>query len=40
LKFDADSVAKVKEMAGEKVKIDGTVNGDTVTVSSIEKAGS
>jgi hypothetical protein len=38
LKFDADSAAKAKEMAGEKVTIDGTLNGDTVTISSIKKA--
>ena len=38
LKFDSDSMAKAKAMAGEKVTIDGTVNGDTVTISSIKKA--
>ncbi len=40
LKFDADSAAKVKAFAAEEVKINGTLNGDTVTVTSIEKAGS
>jgi hypothetical protein len=38
LKFDADSAAKAKAMAGEKVTIDGTVSGDTLTVNSIKKA--
>jgi len=38
LKFDAASMDKAKEMAGEKVTIDGTVSGDTVTVNSIKKA--
>lgn len=38
LKFDADSAAKAKEMAGEKVTIDGSLNGDTVTITSIKKA--
>ena len=38
LKFDAASVDKAKAMAGEKVTIDGTVSGDTVTVNSIKKA--
>ena len=38
LKFDADSAAKAKPLAGEKVTIDGTVSGDTVTINSIKKA--
>lgn len=38
LKFDAGSMDKAKEMAGEKVTIDGTVTGDTVTINSIKKA--
>jgi hypothetical protein len=38
LKIDADSMEKAKAMAGEKVTIDGTVNGDTVTINSIKKA--
>jgi hypothetical protein len=37
LKFDADSAAKAKALAGEKVTIDGSVSGDTVTISSIKK---
>jgi hypothetical protein len=37
--IDAASKDKVKAHAGENVKIDGTLSGDTVTVSSIEKAG-
>lgn len=38
LKFDASSMDKAKAMAGEKVTIDGTVSGDTITVNSIKKA--
>ena len=38
LKFDADSVAKAKGLAGEKVKVSGSLSGDTVTIASIEKA--
>ena len=38
MKFDADSKDKAKELAGDNVKIDGTVNGDTISVHSIEKA--
>ncbi len=38
LKFDADSNAKAKDFAGQEVKIDGTLAGDTVTISSISKA--
>ncbi|MGI8958586.1 MAG: hypothetical protein ACR2IV_02265 [Bryobacteraceae bacterium] len=37
-KIDAASKDKVVAHAGENVKIDGTLSGDTVTVSSIEKA--
>lgn len=36
-KIDAASKDKVVAHAGENVKIDGTLSGDTVTVSSIEK---
>lgn len=38
LQFDADSKAKAKAYAGENVKIDGTMNGDVVTINSIDKA--
>lgn len=38
MNFDAASEAKAKKMAGEKVTIDGAVNGDTVTINSIKKA--
>ena len=37
MKFDADSKAKASAHIGEEVKIDGTVAGDVVTASSIEK---
>jgi len=37
MKFDADSKSKVSAHLGEEVKIDGTVNGDVITVSSIDK---
>jgi len=37
-KFDAASKDKAAALAGENVKVDGTVSGDTVTVSTIEKA--
>lgn len=40
MKFDADSKDKAKALAGENVKIDGTMDGDTIKVNSIEKAGS
>lgn len=40
LKLDADSAAKAKSFAGQEVKISGTMTGDTVTISSIDKAGS
>jgi hypothetical protein len=39
LKLDADSQAKAKAFAGQEVKIDGSLAGDTVTISSIDKAG-
>jgi hypothetical protein len=38
-KFDAGSRDKAVAYAGQDVKIDGSVSGDTVTVSSIEKSG-
>lgn len=38
MQFDSDSKAKAKSFAGENVKIDGTMNGDTVTINNIEKA--
>jgi hypothetical protein len=38
VKIAPDSMAQAKEHAGESVKIDGTMNGDTVTISSIEAA--
>ena len=38
LKFDAASEEKAKALAGEKVTVEGTVSGDTITVTSIEKA--
>lgn len=37
-KVASDSVDKVKEFAGQDVKVNGSVDGDTVTVSSIEAA--
>ena len=37
--IDAGSKDKVKAHAGENVKIDGTLSGDTVTVNSIDKTG-
>ena len=39
LKFDADSMAKVKPFAAQEVKINGSLSGDTITVTSIDKAG-
>ena len=36
-KFDAASKDKAVAHAGENVKIDGTLSGDTVTISSIDK---
>jgi hypothetical protein len=38
LKFDGDSATKAKAFAGQEVKIDGTLDGDTVKISSIDKA--
>lgn len=38
LKFDADSSAKAKDYAGQQVTINGSLQGDTVTISSISKA--
>lgn len=37
MKFDADSAAKAKEFAGQNVKISGSVDGNTVKISSIDK---
>jgi hypothetical protein len=37
MKFDAASKDKVSSLLGEEVKVDGTVQGDVITVSSIEK---
>jgi hypothetical protein len=38
LKFDAGSKDKAKAHAGENVRIDGNLDGDTVKINSIEKA--
>jgi len=38
MKFDADSKEKAKAFAGQNVKIDGTMDGDIVKISSIDKA--
>jgi hypothetical protein len=38
MSFDADSKDKAKAFAGQNVKIDGTMEGDTVKVNSIDKA--
>ncbi len=38
MKFDADSKAKAVAFAGENVKIDGTVDGDVIKITSIDKA--
>jgi hypothetical protein len=40
IKFDADSKEKAKVFAGQEVKIDGTMDGDTLKVTSIDKAAS
>ena len=40
MKFDKDSADKAKAFAGQNVKIDGSVDGETVTITSIDKAGS
>ena len=37
-KFDEASMAKAKKLAGDKVQVTGTVEGDTVTATSIKKA--
>jgi hypothetical protein len=36
MKLDAASVDKAKSFAGQSVKVDGTVNGDTLTINSID----
>ena len=38
MKFDADSKGKAKAYAGQNVKIDGRMDGDTVKINSISKA--
>ena len=38
MKFDAASKDKAKAFAGQNVKIDGSMNGDMVTVNTIDKA--
>jgi hypothetical protein len=38
-KFDAASKDKAKALAGQKVTVDGSLSGDTVTVNSITAAG-
>jgi phage tail tape-measure protein len=38
MKFDADSAAKAKDFAGQNVKIMGSLEGDAVKITSIEKA--
>ncbi len=38
MKFDDASKEKAKAFAGDNVKIDGTMAGDTITIASIEKA--
>ena len=38
MKFDADSKEKAKAFAGKNVKIDGTMDGDMVKITSIDKA--
>jgi hypothetical protein len=38
LAFDADSATKAKSFAGQEVKINGTLAGDKVTITSIDKA--
>lgn len=38
MKFDADSKEKAKPFAGQMVKIDGTMDGDTIKINSIDKA--
>jgi hypothetical protein len=38
MKFDDESKEKAKEFAGNNVKIDGSMEGDTIKISSIQKA--
>ena len=38
MKFDADSKEKASAMAGKMVKIDGTMDGDMIKISSIDEA--
>lgn len=38
MKFDADSKEKAKAFAGQNVKIDGSMDGDVIKISSIDKA--
>lgn len=38
MKFDTDSQEKAKAFAGDNVKIDGSVEGDTIKINAIEKA--
>jgi len=38
LSFDADSATKAKSFAGQEVKINGSLSGSTVTITSIDKA--
>ncbi len=38
MQFDAESKDKAKEFAGDDVKIDGSMNGDVVTINTIDKA--
>lgn len=37
-KLSADSADKVKDYAGQSVKVEGSVDGDTVTVNSVSPA--
>jgi hypothetical protein len=38
MKLDSESQEKAKAFGGQEVKIDGSMEGDTVKISSIEKA--
>lgn len=38
IKFDDDSATKAKAFAGQMVKIDGSMDGDVLKVTSIDKA--
>ncbi|HMF74878.1 MAG TPA: hypothetical protein VK604_04380 [Bryobacteraceae bacterium] len=38
IKFDAGSADKAKAFAGQNVKIDGTLDGDALKITSIDKA--